>query len=149
MGLLQNLPEMTTDFSEHVDIRLLETQQKINRANRKMMNSGYIPALALTGQYSVQGLRKEFKNYFSESPENKWYGTSYIGIPVFDGFKKRSKSRQAKMEIQKTEALLFNQKEKFTADYQNAVIIIITTKRTWGGKNKTSNLQKKSMTKPL
>ncbi len=125
MELLQNLPEITTDFSAHIDIKLLEAQQEINHANRKMVNSGYIPTLSFTGQYSVQGMRKEFENYFNNSPENKWFGASYIGvglsIPIFDGLEKRSKSRQAKMEIQKTEALLFDKKEQFTADYQNAV----------------------------
>jgi outer membrane protein TolC len=125
MELLENLPELSINFSEHVDVRLLESQNEINRTNQKMIAAGYLPTLSFTGQYSVQGMRREFKNYFSDSPENKWFGSSYIGvgvsIPIFDGFEKRSKSRQAKMEIQKTEALLFDKNEKFTADYQNAV----------------------------
>jgi outer membrane protein TolC len=125
MELLQNSPEIGINFSEHIDIRLLESQKEINQINKKMINSGYIPTLSFTGGYSVQGLRKEFKNYFNNSSENQWFGSSYISvglsIPIFDGFEKRSKSRQAKMEIQKTEVLLFDKKEKFTADYQNAV----------------------------
>ena len=125
MDLLQNSPEPAVNFSEHIDIRLLEAQQGINHTNRKMINGGYLPTLSFTGQYSVQGMRKEFENYFNNSPENKWFDASYIGlglsVPIFDGFEKRSKSRQAKSEIQKTEALLFDKKEKFTADYQNAV----------------------------
>jgi len=125
MDLLQNSSEMAINFSGHIDIRLLESQKEINRVNQKVINSGYVPTLAFTGQYSVQGLRSEFGNYFNNSPENQWFGASYIGlglsIPIFDGFEKRSKSRQAKLETQKTEALLFDKKEKFTADYQNAV----------------------------
>jgi outer membrane protein TolC len=125
MKLLQNEPEITVNFSEHIDIRLLESQNEINRINRKVINSGYIPSLAFTGQYSVQGMRKEFNNYFNDSPENKWFGNSYIGfglsIPIFDGLEKRSKSNQAKMDYLKTEVLLSDKKEKFTADYQNAV----------------------------
>ena len=66
-----------------------------------------------------------YSYYFNNNPENKWFSSSYIGlglsIPIFDGFEKRSKSLQAKMEIQKTEALLFDRKERFSADYQNAV----------------------------
>jgi outer membrane protein TolC len=125
MELLQNSPEIAIGFSDHIDIRLLESQNEINHINKKVINSGYMPTLSFTGQYSVQGMRREFQNYFNNSPENKWFGSSYIGfglsIPIFDGGEKRSKSRQAKIEIQKTEALLSDKKEKFTADYQNAV----------------------------
>ena len=123
--LLQSMPGVLSDFSNHIDIRLLESQLEINRMNRKVVNSGYMPSLVFTGQYAYQGMRKEFGNYFNDSPENKWFGSSYIGlglsIPIFDGFEKRSKSLQEKMDFQKTEALLSDRKEKFTADYQNAV----------------------------
>jgi len=125
MQLLHIPFDYKSDFSNHIDVRLLESQQEINRMNRKLVNSGYIPSLAFTGQYAVQGMRQEFKNYFNNSPENKWYGLSYIGlnlsIPVFDGLEKRSKSQQAKMDYHKTEALLYDKKEKFTVDYQNAI----------------------------
>ena len=123
--LLLNVTSVTSDFSNHIDIRLLELQQEINHTNQKMVNSGYLPTVSFTGQYAYQGMRKEFRNYFNDSPENKWFKSSYIGfgvsIPIFDGFEKRSKSRQAKMEIHKTEALLFDKTERFTADFQNAV----------------------------
>ena len=125
MQLLQNPPEMTVNFSNHVDIKLLESQQEINRINRKVINSGYMPSLVFTGQYAVQGQRSEFRNYFNSSPDNVWYNSSYIGlglsIPVFDGFERRSRFRQARMDYLITEALLSDTKEKFTADYQNAV----------------------------
>jgi outer membrane protein TolC len=125
MDLLQNLPETVISFSDHIDIQLLEYQNEINHINRKMINNGYLPTLSFTGQYSLQGLRQEFKNYFNSNPENQWYGASYVGvgvsIPIFDGGEKRAKSRQAKMDIRKTEALLADKKEEFTVDYQNAV----------------------------
>ena len=125
MQLLHHAPEILSDFSNHVDVRLLEAQLYMNHINQKAINAGYAPSFVFTGQYAVQGLRNEFKNYFNNHPENIWYNSSYVGIglsiPVFDGFEKRSKSRQAKMEIQITEALLIDKKEKFTADYQNAI----------------------------
>ena len=125
MQFMQNSPDLQSDFSNHIDFRLLESQQEINRINQKVIHSGYIPTLSFTGGYSVQGMRKEFANYFNNSPENQWFGSSYIGlnlsIPIFDGFEKRSKSRQVKMDIQKTDALLLDTREKFTADYQNAI----------------------------
>jgi len=125
MQLLHNLFDDQVDFSNHIDIRMLESQQTLNRMNRKIINSGYIPSLAFTGQFAFQGMRQEFKNYFNYSLENLWTNSSYIAlslsIPVFDGLEKRAKYRQTKMDYLKTEALLYDKKEKFTIDYQNAI----------------------------
>jgi len=122
---LLTVPELTTDFSNHVDIQLLESQKEIYLLNQKIINSGYLPTLSFTGQYSYQGLRKDFKNYFESNPENQWYASSYIGlslsIPVFDGLEKRAKSRQAKLDYEKTSMTLDNTKKRFGVNYQNAL----------------------------
>jgi outer membrane protein TolC len=123
--LLQDLPGVASDFSNHIDIRLLEYQMEMNLLNQKMIKSGYMPSLVFTGQFAYQGLRSEFKNYFNNNTENKWYSFSYIGvglsIPVFDGGDKRAKTLQAKTDYRKTELLMTDRMEKFTVDFQNAV----------------------------
>ena len=125
MQLLQDMPGALSDFSDHIDIRMLASQNEMNLLNQKMIKSGYMPSLSFTWQYSYQGMRREFRNYFNSSPENVWHNASYIGlnlsIPIFDGGEKRSKTMQARMDYQKTEMLLTNRQERFLADYQNAV----------------------------
>lgn len=123
--LLKVAPELVSDFSNHIDIQMLESQKEINSMNRKMINSGYLPTFSFTGQYSYQGLRQDFNNYFQSSSENNWYASSYIGlslsIPIFDGLEKRSKSRQAKIDYQKTTLTLDNTKKRFSVNYQNSL----------------------------
>jgi len=125
MSLLRSSPELISDFSNHVDIQMLESQKGIDSINQKMITSGYLPTLSVTGQYGYQGLRQDFNNYFRSNPENNWYASSYIGlnlsIPIFDGLERRSKSRQAKLDYQKTAMLLDNTKKKFSVNYQNAL----------------------------
>jgi outer membrane protein TolC len=125
MPLLGTEPLSTSDFSATIDSRMLVSQKELARLNYKNINYGYLPTLSLSGQFAYQGLRTEFKNYFNDSPENKWYNSSYIGvnlsIPVFDGLNKRSKSRQAKLEYNKSHQLLLDAEERFSADYKNAV----------------------------
>lgn len=124
MALLPQTPESKLDFSNQIDIKMLESQAEINRLNRKVINNGYLPSLSFVGNYFYQGLRKEFKNYFQGSPENNWYASSYIGlslsIPIFDGMEKRAKSQQAKMDYNKTSLKLENTKEQFKVNYQDA-----------------------------
>jgi outer membrane protein TolC len=121
--LLQTAPVAMTDFSNHVDIKLLRSQQEINKLNQKTIASGYLPTLNFSGLVAYQGLQSEFSDYFGS--KNKWYPYSYfnvsLSVPLFDGFEKRSKSRQAKLEYQKTQEKLESTKENFGMNYKNAM----------------------------
>jgi outer membrane protein TolC len=71
MPLLDMEPLPESDFSAHVDIRLLESQRELARLNHKNINSGYIPTISFTGQLALQGMRTEFKNYFNDRQPRK------------------------------------------------------------------------------
>ena len=125
MSLLLQMPGLTSDFSGHIDIQMLEAQMEMNRLNESMIKAGYLPSLAFVGQVGWTGYRDEFKDYFRSSPGNDWFRSSYVGvslsIPLFDGFEKRSKSRQAALDYRKTAMTLDNTKERFSVNYQNAL----------------------------
>ena len=125
MSLLLQAPGLFSDFSEHIDIQMLEAQLEMNRLNESLIEAGYLPTLSFVGSYGLTGYRDEFKNYFRSSPESDWFSSSYVGlnlsIPIFDGFEKRSKSRQARLDYQKTAMTLDNTKERFNVNYQNAM----------------------------
>ena len=125
MPLLTNAPILRSDFSDHVNIRLLESQKELNVLNKKLINNGYLPTLSLSGQAAYQGLRNDFSTYFKSGEVNKWYPMSSVSVnlsvPVFDGFEKRSKSRQATMDLKKTEETIESTKENFSMNYKNAL----------------------------
>jgi len=112
-----------TDFSDLIDIEMLESQQELNKMNIQKANSAYLPTLSLSAQYAVQGLRTEFGNYFNGSG-GEWFPVSYVGInlsvPIFNGFEKLSKTQQAKLDYQKTSMLIDNTQQRLSVDYQNA-----------------------------
>jgi len=125
LPLIQNDRITLSDLSNHIDIKMIESQKELALLNQKMVSDGYLPTLSFTGQYAYLGMRTEFKNYFNSNSENKWYGSSYVGvslsIPIFDGLEKRAKSRQAKLEYQKNSLTLDNTKSRFEVDYKNAM----------------------------
>jgi outer membrane protein TolC len=112
-----------TDFSNHIDIKLIESQQEINQLNQKKIKSEYLPSMNLSGIYAYQGMKSEFNDYFSS--DSKWYPYSNVNVsikvPLFDGFAKQSKSHQAKLEYQKTQERLYAAKESFSMNYKNAM----------------------------
>jgi outer membrane protein len=134
MQLLKNEPVLQTDFSNHVTIRLLESQKEISILNRKVITNGYLPTLSLSGQAAYQGMQDKFGTYFKNVSENKWYPnanfTVTLAVPVFDGFEKRSKARQANLDIQKTQVTLESTKESFSMDYKNALNNYTNNKNT-------------------
>jgi len=125
MPLLFAEPLAMDDFSLHVEIRMLESQKEIARLTYKRINSGYMPTVSFTGQFSYQGLRSDFSDYFTGSDENRWKSSSFIGlnisIPIFDGFNKRSRSRYAKLDYNHSERVVNNTRDRFQAEYRNAV----------------------------
>jgi outer membrane protein TolC len=147
MSLLEAEPVFVSDFSSHIDIRMLESQREIAHLNQKNADNGYIPTLSFIGQFGYQGMRNDFSNYFNNSSENKWYNSSYIGvslsIPVFDGLQKRSKSRQAKLEYARTGLILDNAKERFNVDFKNAINNYYNNKTNVERQNQNINLAEK------
>ena len=125
MPLLQQSPDLLIDFSGHIDIQMLEAQKKMNGLNESLIKAGYRPTLAFVGSYGYTGYREEFRNYFRGSAESNWFSSSYIGlslsIPIFDGFDKRSKLKQTRLDYRKTAMTLDNTLERFTANYQSAM----------------------------
>jgi outer membrane protein TolC len=123
--LLNNKPVLLSDFSSNVNIQLLESQKQIYSLNRKLINAGYLPSLSLSGQAAYQGLQNKFSTYFSSGSDNKWFPyanfTVTLSVPVFDGFEKRSKARQAEMDTKKTDLTLNNTKEALNLDFRNAL----------------------------
>jgi outer membrane protein len=123
--LLNNKPVLLNDFSSNVNIRLLESQKQLYSLNKKLINAGYVPSLSVSGQAAYQGLQNKFGTYFSSGSDNKWFPfanfTVTLSVPVFDGFEKRSKARQAEMDTRKTELTLDNTKEALSLDYRNAL----------------------------
>ena len=134
MQLMKNEPVLQTDFSNHVTIRLLESQRNLSLLNKKVVTNGYLPTLSLSGQAAYQGLQEKFSTYFKNSSDNKWYPyanfTVTLAVPVFDGFEKRSKSRQANLDIQKAQETLDNTKESFSMNYKNAMNNYVNNKST-------------------
>lgn len=122
MPLLVGLPEEQTDFSNHVSIRMLDKQRSMTLLNRKLINAGYLPSLAAFGQWGYQGMNNEFYQYFDGG---KWFSSTYVGlslsIPIFDGFERRSKRRQARLETQEVDLTLENTKNLFEVSYRNAL----------------------------
>ncbi len=125
-GLLQDTAYQYTDRK---DYQFLDYSRKLNEFNIRRYQLSYIPSLSLTGAYSKNAQRQTF-DFFTKG--GNWFTTSYIGlnlsIPIFDGFSRSAKIRQAKLQLQQTQNQIDdlklnidNQVEQARINFQSAL----------------------------
>lgn len=93
---------LATDFSyEHrAEIRTLNVTRELQELDLKRNRLGYIPTIAAQANYTYQGQGREFFNR-----NTFWIPSAFIGvnisIPIFDGFQRRYKINQSRLNIEK------------------------------------------------
>ena len=115
-----------TGLNENLyELQMLRTQQTLAMQKKKLAKSGYLPTLALTGNWTYTAFTDKFSNWFHSGESNHWYKSNGIGlslrIPVFDGLEKRSKVRKAQVDIDNAKLQYENALKGMQTQYANAV----------------------------
>ena len=117
------------------ELQLLRTQQTLAEQQKKLAKSGYLPTLALTGNWTYMAYTDKFKNWFHSGESNHWYRSNGIGlslrIPIFDGLEKRSKIRKAQVDIDNAKLSYENALKGMRTQYANAVNDLANNQRNF------------------
>ena len=117
------------------ELQLLRTQQTLAEQQKKLAKSGYLPTLALTGNWTYMAYTDKFKNWFHSGESNHWYKSNGIGlslrIPIFDGLEKRSKIRKAQVDIDNAKLSYENALKGMQTQYANAVNDLANNQRNF------------------
>ena len=117
------------------ELQLLRTQQMLAEQQKKLAKSGYLPTLALTGNWTYMAYTDKFKNWFHSGESNHWYKSNGIGlslrIPIFDGLEKRSKIRKAQVDIDNAKLSYENALKGMQTQYANAVNDLANNQRNF------------------
>lgn len=112
-------------YDDRVEYQLQQTIAKLGEFNIKRYKVSYYPALTLTGGYNRNAQRNKFNFFKGGEP---WFSTSYFGIglavPIFDGFAKDARIRQAKLQLQQTQNTIADLKNSIDNDLQTAKVQI-------------------------
>ncbi|MBI2731480.1 MAG: TolC family protein [Sphingobacteriales bacterium] len=117
----EDLLDDVYNYKDRKEVQALELANKLNEYNVKRYKLSYIPSISAFTQYSKNAQRTSFDIFdFSK----KWFSTAVVGlrlnVPIFDGFTKDARIKQARIEYQKTTNLLSNLKENVDMEVQQA-----------------------------
>lgn len=90
-----NVQMFSADFSQKIDLALLDAQKDLNELNVEQYKAGYWPTVNAFANYNYQGQGDKFS-------ELQWFDFGAIGlslnIPIFDGFRKKAQIQQAQID---------------------------------------------------
>ncbi len=108
-------------LSDRYDLQVLDKQQELNALNIKNIQSGYYPTLSAFADVNYNAFSREF-NFISDS--HVWYRGSLVGLKlsfsIFDGFQRKNKIAQARVETEKLKQDQFMTEQAARAEYLNA-----------------------------
>jgi outer membrane protein TolC len=121
---LHPVNDSITDFSNRLEIKMLETQSRLLKYQLKSFQAEYYPTLSLSGNYSYQGLGNEFP-IGAQKNEANWFEVATIGlnlrVPLFNGFATNSRIQQSKIAIEKMDEDISLTMESMNLAYKNAI----------------------------
>ena len=91
-------------YEDRNEIQLLNTATDLQRLDIKRYKLQYMPTVAAFWNVSRNALRQEFNFFDGDQP---WFKTNLAGlsvdVPIFDGFQKQSRIKQAQLRLEKTQ----------------------------------------------
>lgn len=99
--------EKDFDLANRNEIRLLDAQHDLYSLQKKAINAEYYPRLSAFFNYNYNGISNDFGDLWRRNGSDIWYGVGSFGarlsIPIFDGFARRSRVAQARINIMENE----------------------------------------------
>jgi outer membrane protein TolC len=110
-ALKENLLENNFKYDDRAEIKTLELAKALRDLDVKRNKLGYLPTVAFAANYSINGLGQKF---FTD-PSTIWIRSAYIGLnvnlPIFDGFQRRYRTQQARLNVERAENNIANVKQ--------------------------------------
>ncbi|PRY49878.1 outer membrane protein TolC [Arcticibacter pallidicorallinus] len=133
----------TVNVSGLTEYALLKKQEELLIYQKKSKVAEYYPKLSFITNYSQNGFSNKFDLFKSNGTAN-WAEASAIGlnisIPIFDGFGRRSRVRQAQIEIEQISEDLKDNRQALNLAYSNARLQLRTSVSTIRNQNENMRL---------
>jgi outer membrane protein TolC len=129
-NLGNDLLRESIQFENRYEYQLIETQRNLYAYDLKRYSLGWLPTVALFGNYGYTLYNSD--NLFGAA--SSWQRTAIIGgnitLPLVDGFQRKQKVKQAQFTLEKTQNTLDNLKMALSLEEENAKITLSNNLRS-------------------
>jgi outer membrane protein len=102
-AIRENLLDNDFKYEDRAEIRTLNNLKKLQQLDLKRYRLSYLPTVAAAANYTLNGQGQEF--FFSS--QTAWINSSYVGlninVPIFDGYQKKYRVRQAQLKLEQAD----------------------------------------------
>jgi outer membrane protein TolC len=102
-AIKENILDDNFKYEDRAEIRTLDYSKRLRELDAKRHKIGYLPTVALAGNYSIMGQGQKF---FTD-PDTRWFKTAYVGmnvnVPIFDGNQRKQRMQQSLLNVEKLE----------------------------------------------
>jgi outer membrane protein TolC len=99
---LENMAMIDTtqsvDFKSRIEYQQLEKQEQLQFANLKYEKWSFIPTLSAFANYNLSYMNQDFGKLYNNNYPNSYFGLQ-LGVPLFQGGKRKENIRQANLQI--------------------------------------------------
>jgi outer membrane protein len=111
------------NLDNRIEYRLLKKQEELQEFQKKAYKAEFYPSLALSGNYSYNGISNKFDMFKSGSTAS-WYDMAAVSltlkIPIFDGFARRSRVSQASVTLKELNKQMEETSLALSTQFENA-----------------------------
>lgn len=111
LDTLQNV-----NYSNRIEIQLLETQKKLQQYNLQYYKWSFLPDISAFGNYNLNFLNNQFSKLYSQSFPNS-YGGILLSIPIFQGGKRLQQIKQAELEVNQVDNSIISIQNNINTQY--------------------------------
>ncbi len=108
------------DLTKRIEYQLLQTQRKLLEANVQYNQWSFIPTLTANGAYLLNYQNNSFSKLYNQSYPNSYAGIT-LGIPIFQGGKRKYNIQQAEWQLKRTEFVIVNLINSINAEFSGAM----------------------------
>jgi outer membrane protein TolC len=102
-AIKENILDDNFKYEDRAEIRTLDYSKRLRELDAKRHRLGYLPTVALAGNYSIVGQGQKFFT----NPDTKWFKTAFVGmnvnVPIFDGNQRKQRMQQSLLNVEKLE----------------------------------------------
>lgn len=114
------------NLDNRIEYRLLRKQEELQQYQKNAYIAEYYPSLALSGNYSYNGISNKFDMLKSKSNGStaSWYDMAAVSltlkIPIFDGWARRSRVGQANVALKQLRKQMDATSLSLNTQFENA-----------------------------